>query len=202
MRVLNEVLPKGPTTDCVLPGKTFIWLPFAGGISAFAVILPKPLGSVDRVVDGYPDAFHVNRWLRSLEAISPDPQMRASLRSIPPNTSDSRMTLDYSCETPTRLRPATKEPERFLSYSYCFRTRLFSRTRINQWARSSARFYSKVRQSRPSAASDHSCSKCASSVKSRTLGAEALSATPCMTRIALPAGSPRRRPLPQESETI
>jgi hypothetical protein len=118
MRVLNEVLPKGPTTDCVLPGKTFIWLPFAGGISAFAVILPKPLGSVDRVVDGYPDAFHVNRWLRSLEAISPDPQMRASLRSIPPNTSDSRMTLDYSSETPTRLRPATKEPERFLSYSY------------------------------------------------------------------------------------
>jgi hypothetical protein len=27
---------------CTLPGKTFIWLPFAGGISAFAVILPKP----------------------------------------------------------------------------------------------------------------------------------------------------------------
>jgi len=32
---------KGPVTDCALPGKTFIWLPFAGGISAFAVILPK-----------------------------------------------------------------------------------------------------------------------------------------------------------------
>jgi hypothetical protein len=28
------------------------------------------------------------------------------------------MTLDYSSETPTRLRPATKEQERFLSYSY------------------------------------------------------------------------------------
>jgi hypothetical protein len=28
---------------CTLPGKTFIWLPFAGGISAFAVILPKPM---------------------------------------------------------------------------------------------------------------------------------------------------------------
>ena len=34
---------KGPVTDCVLPGKPFIWLPFAGGISAFAVILPKPI---------------------------------------------------------------------------------------------------------------------------------------------------------------
>jgi len=34
---------KGPVTDCTLPGKTFIWLPFAGGISAFAVILPKPM---------------------------------------------------------------------------------------------------------------------------------------------------------------
>ena len=34
---------KGPVTDCTLPGKTFIWLPFAGGSSAFAVILPKPI---------------------------------------------------------------------------------------------------------------------------------------------------------------
>jgi hypothetical protein len=34
---------KGSVTDCTLPGKTFIWLPFAGGISAFAVILPKPM---------------------------------------------------------------------------------------------------------------------------------------------------------------
>jgi hypothetical protein len=25
-----------------ISGKTFIWLPFAGGISAFAVILPQP----------------------------------------------------------------------------------------------------------------------------------------------------------------
>ena len=33
---------KGSFTDCALPGKPFIWLPFAGGISAFAVILPKP----------------------------------------------------------------------------------------------------------------------------------------------------------------
>jgi hypothetical protein len=37
---------KGPVTDCTLPGKTFIWLPFAGGISAFAVILPNAMGSV------------------------------------------------------------------------------------------------------------------------------------------------------------
>ena len=28
---------KGSFTDCTLPGKPFIWLPFAGGISAFAV---------------------------------------------------------------------------------------------------------------------------------------------------------------------
>jgi hypothetical protein len=34
---------KGPVTDWTLPGKTFIWLPFAGGISAFAVILPKSM---------------------------------------------------------------------------------------------------------------------------------------------------------------
>jgi hypothetical protein len=26
---------KGPFTDCTLPGKTFIWLPFAGGMSSF-----------------------------------------------------------------------------------------------------------------------------------------------------------------------
>jgi hypothetical protein len=37
---------KGSITHCTLLGKTFIWLPFAGGISAFAVILPKPMGSV------------------------------------------------------------------------------------------------------------------------------------------------------------
>jgi hypothetical protein len=32
---------KGRVTACALPGKAFIWLPFAGGISAFAVILYK-----------------------------------------------------------------------------------------------------------------------------------------------------------------
>ena len=36
---------KGPVTDCTFPGKTFIWLPFAGGISAFAVILPNAMGT-------------------------------------------------------------------------------------------------------------------------------------------------------------
>jgi hypothetical protein len=46
--------------DCTLPGKTFIWLPFAGGISAFAVILPKPMGTGHEVGGGYPDASHVN----------------------------------------------------------------------------------------------------------------------------------------------
>jgi hypothetical protein len=40
--------------------KTFIWLPFAGGISAFAVILPKPMGTGHGVGGGYPDASHVN----------------------------------------------------------------------------------------------------------------------------------------------
>ena len=40
--------------------KTFIWLPFAGGISAFAVILPKPMGTGYGVGGGYPDASHVN----------------------------------------------------------------------------------------------------------------------------------------------
>jgi hypothetical protein len=51
---------KGPVTDCTLPGKTFIWLPFAGGISAFAVILPKSMGTGHGVGGGYPDASHVN----------------------------------------------------------------------------------------------------------------------------------------------
>jgi hypothetical protein len=27
---------------CAIPCKTFVYLPFTGGISAFAVILPKP----------------------------------------------------------------------------------------------------------------------------------------------------------------
>ena len=36
---------KGSFIDCALPGKPFIWLPFAGGISAFAVILTKPMGT-------------------------------------------------------------------------------------------------------------------------------------------------------------
>jgi hypothetical protein len=30
---------KGPVTDRTLPGQSFIWLPFAGGISAFAVAI-------------------------------------------------------------------------------------------------------------------------------------------------------------------
>jgi hypothetical protein len=51
---------KGSVTDCTLPGKTFIWLPFAGGISAFAVILPKPMGTGHGVGGGCPDASHVN----------------------------------------------------------------------------------------------------------------------------------------------
>ena len=51
---------KGAFTDRALPGKPFIWLPFAGGISAFAVILPKPMGTGHRVGGGYPDASPVN----------------------------------------------------------------------------------------------------------------------------------------------
>jgi hypothetical protein len=51
---------KGPVTDYTLPGRTFISLPFVGGISAFAVILPKPIGIGHGVGGGYPDASHVN----------------------------------------------------------------------------------------------------------------------------------------------
>ena len=51
---------KGSVTDSTLPGKTFIWLPFAGGISAFAVILSKPTGTGHGVGGGYPDASHLN----------------------------------------------------------------------------------------------------------------------------------------------
>ena len=51
---------KGSFTDCALPGEPFIWLPFAGGISAFAVILTKPIGTGHGVGGGYPDASHVN----------------------------------------------------------------------------------------------------------------------------------------------
>ena len=36
---------KVPITPRVFADQTFIWLPFAGGISAFAVILPKPMGA-------------------------------------------------------------------------------------------------------------------------------------------------------------
>ena len=51
---------KGSFIDCALLGKPFIWLPFAGGISAFAVILTKPMGTGHGFDDGYPDASHVN----------------------------------------------------------------------------------------------------------------------------------------------
>jgi hypothetical protein len=51
---------KGSVSDRALPGKAFIWLPFAGGISAFAVILPKPLETGHGVGGGYPDASQVN----------------------------------------------------------------------------------------------------------------------------------------------
>ena len=37
---------KVPITPRFFPDQTFIWLPFTGGISAFAVILPKPMGSL------------------------------------------------------------------------------------------------------------------------------------------------------------
>jgi hypothetical protein len=66
---------KGSVTDCTLPGETFIWLPFAGWISGFAVILPKPMGTGHGVGGGYPDASHVNdvtprRSIEKLAAIS------------------------------------------------------------------------------------------------------------------------------------
>jgi len=49
-----------PARPSLNRSKTFIWLPFAGGISAFAVILPKPMGTGHGVGGGYPDASHVN----------------------------------------------------------------------------------------------------------------------------------------------
>jgi hypothetical protein len=51
---------KFPARPTLNRSKTFIWLPFAGGISAFAVILPKPMGTGYGVGGGYPDASHVN----------------------------------------------------------------------------------------------------------------------------------------------
>ena len=38
-------------TTCAIPSKTFIWLPFTGGLSAFAVILPSPMGCFKRLYD-------------------------------------------------------------------------------------------------------------------------------------------------------
>ena len=49
-----------PVTDRTLPSKPFIWLSFAGGISGFAVILPKPMGTGHGIGGGYPDASLVN----------------------------------------------------------------------------------------------------------------------------------------------
>ena len=61
---LQEPVSKldGPVTDYPLPGEAFIWLPFLGGISAFAVILPKPMGIGHGIGGGYADAPHVNGW--------------------------------------------------------------------------------------------------------------------------------------------
>jgi hypothetical protein len=42
---------KAHITACAIPSKTFIWLPFMGRISAFAVILPKPMGSLEGPYD-------------------------------------------------------------------------------------------------------------------------------------------------------
>jgi hypothetical protein len=53
---------KGPVIDCTLLGKTFIWLPFAGAISAFAVILPKPMETGHGVGGGYPKATRSRRF--------------------------------------------------------------------------------------------------------------------------------------------
>jgi hypothetical protein len=73
---------KGADTDCTLPGKTFIWLPFVGGISAFAVILPEHMGIGHGVGGGYPDAphrnFHVVRWLGRRVAVPLAPEAGAT----------------------------------------------------------------------------------------------------------------------------
>jgi hypothetical protein len=45
---LNKLVSKfkAHITICAIPSKTFIWLPFTGGISVFAVILPKANGKL------------------------------------------------------------------------------------------------------------------------------------------------------------
>jgi hypothetical protein len=43
---LKKLVSKAHNSTRAIPSKTFIWLPFAGGISAFAVILPKPHGKL------------------------------------------------------------------------------------------------------------------------------------------------------------
>jgi hypothetical protein len=60
-----------PFSDGTLPDKAFIWLPFAGGISAFAVILPKLMGTSHRVGGGYPDLSHVNGCYAEMRRIGP-----------------------------------------------------------------------------------------------------------------------------------
>jgi hypothetical protein len=50
---------QGLVTDSTLPGQTLIWLP-AGAISAFAVILPNPMGTGHGVGGGYPDVPQLN----------------------------------------------------------------------------------------------------------------------------------------------
>ena len=52
---------KGRVTDRTFSGQSFIWLPFAGGISAFAVILPKPI-ETGLGAGAYPDASQVNGY--------------------------------------------------------------------------------------------------------------------------------------------
>jgi hypothetical protein len=44
MRVLalKKLIKLNAITTCTIPSKTFVSLPFMGGISVFAVILPKP----------------------------------------------------------------------------------------------------------------------------------------------------------------
>ena len=62
---------KGRGTDRTFSGQSFIWLPFAGGISAFAVILPKLMGTSHRVGGGYPDLSHVNGCYAEMRRIGP-----------------------------------------------------------------------------------------------------------------------------------
>jgi hypothetical protein len=66
---------KEPITPSLFPEQTFIWLPFTGGISAFAVVLPKPIRSLPELNDVF-SARPVRKFYDFAENNSRPPQER------------------------------------------------------------------------------------------------------------------------------